>query len=349
MPAIGGSDGRAMSRRKAPDASAEGQAKSSPEIRQLRALVALVESGSMTAAARRLAVSQSTVSEAVAALERTLGAAIVVRRGGARGVGLTAAGEAFLPHARGILASLAAAEAAVAAASREARSRVRVIANESISTYLLPPALAELRRHWPNSRFIVSVGTCPMVREGIASGEHEVGLMLELDSRARRGDDPHASSAATPLGAAALVVFADPAHPLARSGAIERRELAPFPVFSSDAAGEFHSLLDRYFHADGLPGPRLEAAGSVEAVKRSVADQPRALGVLPAYALARELADRSVAALSLRPGLPRLQVGALLSASAGTIPAAAELVAALGATLASTGAPVERTPRGRRA
>jgi len=334
-------------RRKAPASPADRKAESSAEIRQLRALVALVDTGSMTAAARRLGVSQSTVSEAVAALERALGAAIVLRRTGIRGVGLTTAGEALLPHARAVLASLAAAEAAVAAASREARARVRVIANESISTYLLPPVLAKLRRQWPNSRFTVSVGTCPMVREGIAIGEFDVGLLLEVEPRASfevgRGAD---LSTATPLGAAPLVVFGSPAHPLARAGEVERGALAPYAVFSSDATGEFHARLDRYFHADGLPGPRLEAAGSVEAVKRSVAHQPRALGVLPAYALARELADGAVEALALRPALPRFQVEALLSPGAGSIPAAGELVAALGEMLVPPAAP--KAPRRRR-
>jgi regulatory helix-turn-helix LysR family protein len=43
------------------------------EIRHLRALVALVDSGSMTAAAQALGMAQSTVSEAMSALDRTLG------------------------------------------------------------------------------------------------------------------------------------------------------------------------------------------------------------------------------------------------------------------------------------
>ncbi|HEY4592317.1 MAG TPA: LysR family transcriptional regulator, partial [Thermoanaerobaculia bacterium] len=70
------------------------------ELRHLRAFVALVDHGSMTAAAQALGMAQSTVSEAMAALDRTLGTPAVARRRGARGHPLTPAGRALLPHAR---------------------------------------------------------------------------------------------------------------------------------------------------------------------------------------------------------------------------------------------------------
>src|SRR5262245_61874141 len=85
------------------------------EIRQLRAFVVLVESGSMSAAARALGVSQSTISEVISALERTLATRIVTRRRGAHGVTLTPAGEALLPYARDALAAATTARLAVAA------------------------------------------------------------------------------------------------------------------------------------------------------------------------------------------------------------------------------------------
>ena len=70
------------------------------EVRHLRAFVALVDHGSMTAAAQALGMAQSTVSETMAALDRTLGTPAVTRRRGTRGHRLTPAGRALLPHAR---------------------------------------------------------------------------------------------------------------------------------------------------------------------------------------------------------------------------------------------------------
>src|SRR5271154_1558963 len=54
------------------------------ELRQVRAFVALVENGSITAASQALRLAQSTVSEAIAALERELGTALIVHKRGAR-------------------------------------------------------------------------------------------------------------------------------------------------------------------------------------------------------------------------------------------------------------------------
>ncbi len=314
-------------------AGGEGSRVSDLEVRQLRSLVALDDSGSMTAAARILGVSQSTVSEAVASLERAVGTAVVARRRGARDTVLTAAGRALLPHARQVLAQLQDARAAVAAAAREARARLELIANESVSTYLLPPALTVLRQRWPGIHFAVSVGTCAAVRDGLARARFDVGILLEAEgagSAPRRGRGTTDRS----LGEVGLALFCGVAHPLAprTAGAVTRAHVAPYAIYSSDASGDLPALLAAHFQADGIPGPAFQAAGSVEAVKRSVAAHPLALGVLPDYALAEELAAGSVIELRFLPSLPRVRLDALIG-GARAHPATADLMAALRARL----------------
>ena len=68
------------------------------ELRHLRAFVALVENGSITAASHVLGLAQSTVSEAIAALERELGTALIAHKRGSHTVALTPAGQVLLPH-----------------------------------------------------------------------------------------------------------------------------------------------------------------------------------------------------------------------------------------------------------
>ncbi len=77
-----------------------------PEIRQLRALVAVVDEGTFTDAAIALGTSQASVSRSVAALERTLGVKVLQRS--TRQISLTVTGASVLPHARAVLAELAA-------------------------------------------------------------------------------------------------------------------------------------------------------------------------------------------------------------------------------------------------
>lgn len=68
------------------------------ELRQLRFLVAVSEAGSVSAAARRLYMTQPAVTTALRNLERDVGASLLRRH--ARGVELTPAGVAFLAQAR---------------------------------------------------------------------------------------------------------------------------------------------------------------------------------------------------------------------------------------------------------
>src|SRR5262245_2644469 len=110
------------------------------DIRQLRAFVTLADRGSVTAVAKALGLAQSTVSEALAALDRAVGVPVVLRSSGRGSARLTAAGEALLPHARAILDRVEEARRAVAETSRSASGHVAIAAAESISTYVLPSA-----------------------------------------------------------------------------------------------------------------------------------------------------------------------------------------------------------------
>lgn len=304
------------------------EAASPVELRQLRAFVALAESGSVTAAARRLDLAQSTVSEALASLERGVGSPIVRHRRGARSASLTDAGAALLPRAREVLEAVERMHLAVAATATNARGAVEIIANDSISTYVLPRVLAAARARWPNTQFSIEAAACSDVRRGVRQGRFDLGLLID------GAGDTRASGARLAGGEVVaphvrLVAFASPSHPLAghRGRAAARRALEAFPVFVSDAAGDFRAIIDRYFRADGLRGPRLQSTGTIEGVKKGVLVDRRALGILPAYAIAGDLASGRVVALPLRPPLPAMRM--LAYASDPRHPSVGELLEAI--------------------
>jgi DNA-binding transcriptional LysR family regulator len=295
------------------------------EVRHLRTFVALIDRGSMTAAAQAMRLAQSTVSESLAALERLMGVRVLVRRRGTRVPVLTAAGEALLPHARAVLAAVDQARAAVANAAPDARAKIAIIANESVSTYLLPAPIARLRRAWPKTQFTIAVATCAGVRAGVAEGSYDAGLLLESSeparARSRRAGADGSANGLTLDRDVPLTVFAAPTHPLAGRSHVPRAALTGYAVFISDAAGDLHALLREYFAAVGLAERALEATGSVEGVKRAVLTEPHALGVLPAYAMADEIASGRVVALSVRPAPPRMRLVAVTSPARGSHPA----------------------------
>lgn len=296
------------------------------EVRQLRVLVAIHDHGGLTAAARALGLAQSTASEAVAALERAVGTPTVRRQRRRGETPLTSAGAALLPYARDVLARIEAAHVAVAEVAAEARGNIAIASNESIGTYFLPRVLPAVRARWPNTRFAVSIALCHDVRHAVETGEADLGLFLGDPSPDRPAD---ALPERRVLGEDVIMTFfAQPAHPLLGRGAapVARERLAEFPLFVSDGAGDLQALIRRYFGADGMPGPELEVAGTVDGVKRGVSGNPRAIGFLADYTVRAELDQRQVVVLPLRPAPPRKQVQALLGPTAAHHPAVADLL-----------------------
>jgi DNA-binding transcriptional LysR family regulator len=112
-----------------------------------RSLVAAIDEGSLSAAARRLGLTQPTLGRHIEALETALGLALFTRSGA--GLTPTRAALALAPHAR---AMAAAAETLLRTAAGEADEEagvVRVTASEVIGAEVLPAILAGFRRHHP--------------------------------------------------------------------------------------------------------------------------------------------------------------------------------------------------------
>ena len=287
------------------------------ELRHLRAFVAVVETGGHTSAARRLGVSQSTVSETLMSLERTLGAELF-RKGG-RGIALTRSGEALLPYARRILALSGELFGKLARVTTGVKATLAVSAVESISTYVLPARLAALRDKWPSVSVEVATRVCSEIRHDVAAVHCDLGLVLEVDGGQR--DD-------SVLTRARLVVFGAPAHPLAgRKAAAE--ELRHCDFYMSDAASNFHQALRRHFEAAEMPQPRTQALGTVEGVKRGILASGEALGLLPAHAVKQELDAGLLVEVRISPPLPGLVLRALVGPESGESPLVEELVRGL--------------------
>ncbi|QYC42078.1 HTH-type transcriptional regulator BenM [Nonomuraea coxensis DSM 45129] len=116
-------------------------------LRQLQYVITVVEQGSFTRAAEILHVTQPALSHQVQALERAVGAVLLERS--PRGVHLTPAGRAMLPHARAALAETADVVSAVRRATGLIAGELRLATVYSVSLGLLPEALRLWSRHHP--------------------------------------------------------------------------------------------------------------------------------------------------------------------------------------------------------
>lgn len=173
-------------------------------LEQLRIFVAVAERLHMTRAAEALHLTQSAVSAAVQALETRHGTRLFDRVG--RGLALNAAGTAFLPEAKAVLARAEAAERLLDELAGLKRGSVRLFASQTIAAYWLPPRMAAFAQSHPGVELHLSIGNTHRVVEAVLGGEAELGLIEGAE------DAPRLER--TRIGADRLIVVAAPAHPL---------------------------------------------------------------------------------------------------------------------------------------
>jgi DNA-binding transcriptional LysR family regulator len=120
---------------------------------QLRAFLETAETGSLSAAARKLGLTQPTLSRQVAAIEQRLGVTLFERVG--KAVVLTSTGLDLLEHARTM--GSAAVELALTATGRSqaVEGMVSISASDAVAAYLLPPVIHRIREVAP--RIVVEV------------------------------------------------------------------------------------------------------------------------------------------------------------------------------------------------
>jgi len=185
--------------------------------RRLLTFRAVAQLRSFSQAARALSLSQPSVSQQVAALERELGARLLDRRPG--GLRLTRAGAVLLEHADAIAERLELADEQLAEIARAERSTLRVGAFPTALASLVPSAVARLE----GARVIVEEGASDTLAERVRSGELHLALTFQDAAEPRR---EHEGLERRDLLRETFLVALAPGHPLARSDTVELAELA---------------------------------------------------------------------------------------------------------------------------
>src|SRR5215472_16305553 len=143
-------------------------------LHQLRTFLAVADSGSVRAAAEELVVTQAAVSASVAALQKSLGVALVTPDG--RGLRLTDAGASYARYARRILGLLDEAGRAAAAAADPERGELRLAAVTTAAEQIVPGILGGFRHRHPQTGVRLEAGNRDRVRSLL--DRHQVDLVL---------------------------------------------------------------------------------------------------------------------------------------------------------------------------
>ena len=144
-------------------------------LKQLEYFVAIAEEGQITAAARRLHISQPPLSYELAQLERELDTQLVRR--GPRGVTLTEAGRLLYERAGRILAMATATAREVSSVGKGLTGTLCIAVCGSVAGLAPSARLAELAERFPEVAIEVREGDVPAVVELVLSGIAEVGVV----------------------------------------------------------------------------------------------------------------------------------------------------------------------------
>ncbi|MEO5680012.1 MAG: LysR family transcriptional regulator, partial [Acidimicrobiales bacterium] len=229
---------------------------------QLRTFLAVASTGSVRAAAEKLVVTQPAVSSALAALQREVGVALVVREG--RGLRVTAAGEEFAGYVRRSLALLEEAKEAAAGRAGAERNRLRVAAVTTAGERILPLTLRSFRGQFPDTEIGIEVGNRERVWDLLVHRDVDLALGgrppagLELVSLATR---PH------------RLIVAAASRPEGSGGAgwreVSRQDLAKATWLVRETGSGTRSTTEEVFADIGLT-PATLTLGSNGAIRESV-------------------------------------------------------------------------------
>ena len=194
------------------------------EVKHFRLLAAIVEHGTLSAAARALGYSQPAVTQQIQVLERHLRTPVLVRSGG--GVRLSEAGQVLVRHGAEVLALVARARAEVEAVADLRAGRVRLACFPSGAAMVLPRALGAVGRRHPGLSFSLTetepVGAYDLLRRG----EVDVAVVYHYRSREDGASpDLRPDETAATLLEEAVHVALPAGHPAAQQPAVDLADL----------------------------------------------------------------------------------------------------------------------------
>jgi DNA-binding transcriptional LysR family regulator len=262
-------------------------------LTQLGAFLAVVRRGSVTAAAEELVVTQPSVSAAVAALERELGAKLTERDG--RGLKPTAAGRAFAPYAEHVLGLLDQGGRAAREAVEDERRTLRVSAVATAGEHFAPLVIKVFAEQHPELVISLDVGNRADVFQRLVEREVDVAIT------GRVPDDPWLRGVAFAPNDFALVTST--ADPLAKRQSIEVEELADCTWLVREEGSGTRALCQRYLNANKLR-PNLLTLGSNGAI-RQAARFGLGIALISRIAVEVELQHGLLAELHVAASLPR--------------------------------------------
>lgn len=258
------------------------------DSRQLRTFVSLARTGSFTATAKEVFITQSAVSHSMKALESDLDCRLLNRVG--KKTTLTLEGEHLLQHATKILFDMNAARNTIEKLGKWGETRLRVGATLSACQHLLPGVLRQFKKSHPKCHVSLETGDSLALAEAVREQRIDLAVTLAM----------HRESALefTPLFQDELMFIVDPKHPWVEAGGVARPEIPRQHFILYSRANQTFRAVENYFREEGVALSAAMELGSIETIKELV-KIGMGISVLATWIAREELKEGSLVALPL--------------------------------------------------
>ena len=247
---------------------------------KLQLFTAVAQEGSFTRAAERLHLTQPTVSQQLAGLEKTLGVPLVVRQ--PRGIRLTQAGETLLPYAERILHLNQQAIESVLESAGQARRSMRLGVGHTLAIYLLPDLLNRLRLQQTDLEIRIQAGNTGDLLKAVATEQVELALVGSPAT--------HPQLKITPFMEDELILVVSPDDPWVNRPRVTLKDLRRRPLITREKGSALYASVRELLGAEHLGGSQVIILNETEAIKRGV-EAKLGVALIQGIAVQQELAQ----------------------------------------------------------
>ena len=227
-------------------------------IRHLKIFKTVADLGGMSKAAKELHITQPSISQAIAELEKYYGVKLFERL--SQKIYLTKEGELMLSFSRHILDSFEQMEAAMNQAAE--KSSLRIGCSVSVGTCLIEEILDEAKERIPQCQISVIVANSSEIEQLILTNEVDVGIV--------EGILKNKDLVITPVCEDELVLVCNMNHPLAKETMVTLDMLQGQDYASRESGSAERNQYEKLFEDAGLQLNRVFCSTNTEAIKNAV-------------------------------------------------------------------------------
>ena len=257
------------------------------ELRDLYALIAIAETGSLSAAARKVRLTQPALTASLQRLEQEVGVALVRRH--SRGAHLTEEGQFVLQKARDVVHDVAQIGQVHDKLALAPAGEIHLGLPTTVAGGLIPALIPLMQSRYPHIRLHVVEAMSGVLQEQLQLGRLDLAVVFE--------NAPLAGLRSTPLLREIIYLLVPADHPLARTPSVDLTALAHLALVLPSAANSIRRHLERACTAQGVT---LNVLADVDSL-------PGLLGlvragyctVLPNYLAKGDIAAGHIAAIAL--------------------------------------------------